>query len=409
MSLFADTAHANLLADTTSDGAILTMTMPTPIASPASSLSPSRSPSSSLFTFHDGLGNMQIGLALDEDDTVNIGPFSAQGTGPCPTPGCPPTSLRLDTPENLEADLDALCLWQSGLLLLPPGFSASASPSPTAEFRLAPEHLNRFQSLLCQLRIARFSYDFPSSYARVVMVESTLHAQAIRRASELVMRARDDMVAAVSAYANGLQDAQPAADAAHLAIRLENLLDNGTAKVELPGGLLRQPDMQLIDLPGASKLPPFVVEIAFDQTRQSAAAKAKQYLAQTDGRIRAVLILDFQYPKASSVRLGLWTAHSDARVIDPVEVQNSTLFNADVDGDGDGDGDPNAPVDGTLRLFASDFLSIDPQELPQELSRPSPVGPDADRPGQAEIPLEEFRIACLEARRIHFELLNKAA
>ncbi|GJD05494.1 hypothetical protein ColKHC_14319 [Colletotrichum higginsianum] len=381
------------------------MSTPTPTASPAPSLSPSRSPSSSLSTFHDGSGNTQMGLALDEDNTVNIGLFSAEGTGPCPTPGCPPTSLRLDTPENLEADLDALCLWQSGLLLLPPGSSASASasPSPTAEFRLAPEHLNRFQSLLRQLRIARFSYDFPSSYARVVMVESTLHAQAIRRASELVIRARDDMVTAVSAYANGLQDAQPAADAAHLAIRLENLLDNGAAKVELPGGLLRQPDMQLIDLPGVSKLPPFVVEIAFGQTRQSAAAKAKQYLAQTDGRIRAVLILDFQYPKASSVRLGLWTAHSDAKVIDPVEVQNSTLFDADVDGDS------NAPVDGTLRLFASDFLSIDPQELPQELSRPSSVGPDADRPGQAEIPLEEFRIACLEARRIHFELLNKTA
>ncbi|WYZ36310.1 hypothetical protein EsH8_XII_000060 [Colletotrichum jinshuiense] len=405
MSLFADTAHENLLADTTSDRAILTMSTPTLTASPAPSLSPSRSSSSSLSTFHDGLGNTQMGLALDEDDTVNIGPFAAEGTGPCPTPGCPPTSLRLDTPENLEADLDALCLWQSGLLLLPPG--SSASPSPTAEFRLAPEHLSRFQSLLRQLRIARFSYDFPSSYARVVMVESTLHAQAIRRASELVMRARDDMVAAVSAYANGLQDAQLAADAAHLAIRLENLLDNGAAKVELPGGLLRQPDMQLIDLPGASRLPPFVVEIAFGQTRQSAAAKAKQYLAQTDGRIRAVLILDFQYPKASSVRLGLWTVNSEAGVIDPVEVQNSTLF--DVDVDGDSDGDSNAPVDGTLRLFASDFLSIDPQELPQELSRPSPVGVDADRPGQAEIPLEEFRIACLEARRIHFELLNKTA
>ncbi|TQN72338.1 hypothetical protein CSHISOI_03235 [Colletotrichum shisoi] len=381
MSLFADTAHANLLADTTSNRAILTMSTSTPTASPAPSLSPSRLSSSSLSTFHDGLGNTQMGLALDEDDMVNIGPFAAEGTGPCPTPGCPPTSLRLDTPENLEADLDALCLWQSGLLFLPPGSSASASPSPTTEFRLAPEHLNRFQSLLRQLRIARFSYDFPSSYARVVMVESTLHAQAIRRASELVIRARDDMVAAVSAYANGLQDAQPAADAAHLAIRLENLLDNGAAKVELPGGLLRQPDMQLIDLPSASKLPPFVLEIAFGQTRQSAAANAKQYLAQTDGRIRAVLILDFQYPKASSVRLGLWTAHSDARVIDPVEVQNSTLFDADVDGDGngDGDGDSNAPVDGTLRLFASDFLSIDPQELPQELSRPSPGGPDADR------------------------------
>ncbi|KAF9869916.1 hypothetical protein CkaCkLH20_12623 [Colletotrichum karsti] len=153
----------------------------------------------------------------------------------------------------------------------------------------------------------------------------------------------------------------------------------------------------------ATPIPPFIVEIWYNQSPKDPENQAEKYVKQTNGDIRTVLILDVQYPNISSIRVYLFATDMAAGGR-PVlrEVQSLTLFDfADATA---------AAGHSPLRLFASDFLSAD-TDVPARLNRPIPFECHSDEYiiiVHVEIPFESLRDACLRARELHLKKQDKA-
>ncbi|KAK1962505.1 hypothetical protein LY78DRAFT_672522 [Colletotrichum sublineola] len=295
----------------------------------------------------DGLNHSEAAILLGSSDSTD----NADGF----------PRLRLDTPEKLDFDLDARCQLQRHLA----GF-----PAPTVSFHLASRHLHILERLLAERRVARFSYDFVTEHAYVVMMETTIHNQCNRGVGRLIEQAILDVAASVAAY--GPRQGVEADVAARLSRRLRRVQSNGSVKVESRGRLRSEPDNQFIDRDASSSAtPPFVVEVAYSQSLERAIDKANLYVQRTKGLIRTVLIVEVQYPQVSWVRLHLFAAGRAGVDLVTFEAQRLTLFDDTVQVT---EAEPNAESESTapLRLFASDFLSMDSHDIPASLRRPVP-------------------------------------
>ncbi|KAK3293638.1 uncharacterized protein B0H64DRAFT_434780 [Chaetomium fimeti] len=109
----------------------------------------------------------------------------------------------------------------------------------------------------------------------------------------------------------------------------------------------------------AGHLPSLVCEIFWSQPRQYIERKAHQYIEMSDGQIRAVLILDLQYPDAAEGCVGLLVA-DDSGSSD--WIQRSQVFYDETFTE-----QPNGRVD----LYISDFRGC--AGLPAALCRPSAI------------------------------------
>ncbi|KAF5513249.1 hypothetical protein CGCF413_v001777 [Colletotrichum fructicola] len=326
---------------------------------------------------------------------------------------------RLDTPENLQADLEYLCLLQTS--------APSSSFPPSASFHLAPDALGRLELLLAHIRVARFSYDFVTQSAYIMMVETTIHSQCNRAIGILLESAIEQLADAVTAAAaaatpataygpqlghdndDGTENQNEQNESLHiLSRRLRQVWSDNAVRIVVPNKLKKDPDNQFIDDGAASPIPPFVVEISYSQSLKDAMNKAELYVEHTNAHIRTVLILDVQYPNISSIRVRLFATEMTAAGR-PVlhEVQSLTLFDfADATAAAEQDHDAAAgiasPNPGPLRLFASDFLSVD-AHVPARLKRPIPFEGHEDEIVQVEIPFESLRDTCLRARELHLK------
>ncbi|KAJ0330576.1 hypothetical protein COL922a_012359 [Colletotrichum nupharicola] len=334
---------------------------------------------------------------------------------------------RLDTPENLQADLEYLCLLQTS--------APSSSFPPSASFHLGPDALGRLELLLARIRVARFSYDFVTQSAYIMMVETTIYSQCNRAIGILLESAIEQLadavtaaaVAATPATAYGPQLGHDNDDGTEnqneqneqneslhiLSRRLRQVWSDNAVRIVVPNKLKTDPDNQFIDDGAASPIPPFVVEISYSQSLKDAMNKAELYVEHTNAHIRTVLILDVQYPNISSIRVHLFATEMTAAGR-PVlhEVQSLTLFDfADAIAAAEQDHDAAAgiasPNPGPLRLFASDFLSVD-SHVPARLKRPIPFEGHGDEIVQVEIPFESLRDTCLRARELHLKKQEKA-
>ncbi|KAF6826183.1 hypothetical protein CMUS01_09550 [Colletotrichum musicola] len=300
---------------------------------------------------------------------------------------------RLDTPENLQADLESLCRLQN---------SAPSSTSPSsAFFHLSPNAFDRLESLLADIRVARFSYDYITQSAEVTMVETTVHNQCNRGIGTILESAVERLSGLVTVFATaGHHEQKEEVDALQtVSRRLRNVYCDGAAAIVVPEKCYRAPDNQFIDRETKFPFPPFVVEISYSQSFENAKKKAEQYSTISDGHIRTVLIVDIEYPGISHMRLHLFateTAPTGERV--SREVQSITLFDL---------ADAAPPNPGPLRLFASDVLAND-TEIPARLQRPLLFEGNGDGIVHVEIPSEDLRGACLKARELHLKKEEKA-
>ncbi|KAF6791674.1 hypothetical protein CSOJ01_14314 [Colletotrichum sojae] len=301
---------------------------------------------------------------------------------------------RLDTPENLQADLETLCRLQT---------SAPSSTSPySASFHLAPNAFNRLESLLADIRVARFSYDYITQSAEITMVETTVHNQCNRGIGTLLESAVEGLSGLVTAFATAEHHEEVEA-LQTVSRRLRNVYCDGAAAIVVSEKCYKAPDNQLIDHETKFPFPPFVVEISYSQSFENVKKKAEQYSKISDGHIRTVLIVDIDYPAISHMRLHLFateTAPTGERVLR--EVESITLFDL-------ADAAPviGPPNPGPLRLFTSDVLAND-TEIPARLQRPLLFEGHGDDIVHVEIPFEDLRDACLKARELHLKKEEKA-
>ncbi|KAF6787593.1 hypothetical protein CSOJ01_15209 [Colletotrichum sojae] len=207
--------------------------------------------------------------------------------------------------------------------------SPSSTSLSSASFRLVPNAFDRLESLLPDIRVARFSYDYITQCAHVTMVETTVHHQCNRGIGTLLESAVERLSGIVAAFTTAEQHEQNGEVEALQTVfkRLRSVYCDGAAAIVVPNKCYRAPDNQLIDNETKFPFSPFVIEISCSQSFQNAKEKAELYSKISDGHIRTVLVVDINYPSISYIRLHLFateTAPTGDRVLR--EVQSLTLF-----------------------------------------------------------------------------------
>ncbi|KAK2053722.1 hypothetical protein LY76DRAFT_608943 [Colletotrichum caudatum] len=204
-------------------------------------------------------------------------------------PRCPPTHHLLLCPN-----------------LLPRVVGSCQSNKVT--FYLPQDRLDKFEECVTESTVSRFCYQFHTGRTDVVMGETVIHFRCSKGVTSLVERAIEDMIPAVR---EAVVTPEGADTAQRLASRLANIQDHGTVNVEASGKWRRQPDAQFREVGlgiHSPEFPCFIVETAFSQPACDVAEKARSYIRDSNGQIRAVLVLDIQYPDASDVAFSLWAA-----------------------------------------------------------------------------------------------------
>ncbi|WYZ36470.1 hypothetical protein EsH8_XV_000023 [Colletotrichum jinshuiense] len=283
----------------------------------------------------------------------------------------------------------------------------NGTPGRPLTFHVLPADLPTLQSYTSVLRITRLYYNHATERAILTMGESPLHYHCQEALANLIDKSKDDLaILAVAA-------------------KLRRIYSNGSVEIGCDR-FVAQPDLSFID--DESILPSLVGEIAYSQTTQDVEAKAMSYIADSQGEIRAVFILDIEYPEAEVATVSLLTAHQD----DDNNNNNNNNNNNIVNG-GNDDADSAADVgfvtfewafrrqvvfdnkaaiqpEGAIHLFASDFLTPSYSAVPPALARRRSaddsdcVGGSTDgRSYHATITYEQIRNIMAIARRRHLQ------
>ncbi|GJC86232.1 hypothetical protein ColLi_09070 [Colletotrichum liriopes] len=254
----------------------------------------------------------------------------------------PAAGVSIDEPcsvslADIETEIDALRSQQA----------STYSPSLSASFYLACHQLPALRQILSRYPGFRFYYDAARGHVHI-MVESVIHQQCTKHAVTLLERC-------VQAIAAATTELVP-----NVAKRFDNIAELGTVTIDVPGLGLSQPDAQFLE--DGCRFPTFVVETAFSQSIKSATEKAKKYITRTTGAVRAVLVVDVDYPDIRRIDVVLWVAKrvdGRAAVAKPFKAQTVQLYVADAE----------VQPEGAIELFASDFLEPD-AAWPRQMRRP---------------------------------------
>ncbi|KAK4033874.1 hypothetical protein C8A01DRAFT_49609 [Parachaetomium inaequale] len=197
-------------------------------------------------------------------------------------------------------------------------------PWPASEALDLAQRLDDRLVELGQRKVRRFEYDYKSGLVYLdIKGESEFHYQ-------VQAGLRDYLKDGVAELLGTTQDAT-------LRQRIRFFMERGPFLIKYEDKLCKQAD---------------------GETRQRVEEKARQYIELSDGKIRAVLILDLQYKGMKKAWVSLLTADKSSSRW----VQHSQLFHDD---------NLNQQPDGQVDLYLSDFFGS--AGLPAAFCRPSAV------------------------------------
>ena len=208
---------------------------------------------------------------------------------------------------------------------------------------------------LCESHeIRKFDYDYSTQTVFFdTMGQSRLHYKVQKGLRDFLEEAIEDLAESI--------------DDPTMKLRLENVSEDGTAEIVMPGRLQASADVSFTETlsavhPVQRSFPSFVCEICWGQSTQYIEDKAIRYLTCTRGRMAAVLIIKMEYPTAEWITFSLVVA--DAASGAPRWVHRNQLLYAD-----DGITGEYRPA-GEIGLYLSDLLSPQ-QPVPFMFRRPS--------------------------------------
>lgn len=138
----------------------------------------------------------------------------------------------------------------------------------------------------------RFEYDFQTKTVHFDMAETPLHAQFGHFSGLLFMFAIDRLVPSI-------QDAA-------IRLLLKAIINFTTRRLFIKGKLWKQADWAFGR--ATDHLPSLVCEVSFSQSWENVQAKVVQYIKSSNGKIRAGIIFNIEYPEANTVTVSLLTA-----------------------------------------------------------------------------------------------------
>lgn len=245
-------------------------------------------------------------------------------------------------------------------------------PLPIA-IHLRDTNLVRFQDYIREVGVFRFCYDSATEECYIEMSETAEHAMILRETESLVDRAKNDILALLTAPATVPDTATTPEDATATETnylttgsRIRSVRSIRATRVKTPRGSIVQPDISFRELKFC--YPAFVAEIAFSQTTADVEKKALEYIKRAAVplcRVRVVLIVDVSYPKAENATVSLLAANTNSD--EPYWVVRRQPFY---------DKSTETQLGGGIDIFASDFLgSLD--GVPEDLVRLPPASEDS--------------------------------
>ncbi|KAH6635636.1 hypothetical protein B0J18DRAFT_407134 [Chaetomium sp. MPI-SDFR-AT-0129] len=231
------------------------------------------------------------------------------------------------------------------------------------------ELLEQLDAVLIELgksKIHRFEYDFKSETLYLsIMGESRFHYQVLAGTRRHIE------------YHLAKLDARAKTDDSGIRSLVRSIYEYGTADIEYEGKIFTQADVSFAQ-PGT--LPSLVCEVS----------KLHNYIDSSDGKIRAALIIDLQYPGMNEGRVSLLTAGDPSSTW----VHHSDLFFDDNLGD-------QQPA-GQVALYLSDFVGLAP-DVPPAFCRPSSaeVAAGITRTPTIAVTYERLRAIFRRARHLH--------